>query len=163
MFKCQQGVQGRTAESLVPSGTEGSKSFGRSGNYNSCMSCMFSLWDTSVPSCRCIPYSSSYISFIMFWQFHSIVINEFVKQNSWPELVSDLFSAIQNSNLSSNGAECQMNAINALSVLCTTCRPFQVRDFVSATCRTFKFMDRLTAILLHSWPKIVLINSQIGQ
>uniref|UniRef100_A0A9I9DMS1 Importin beta-like SAD2 homolog n=1 Tax=Cucumis melo TaxID=3656 RepID=A0A9I9DMS1_CUCME len=57
--------------------------------------------------------------------FHSIVINEFVKQNSWPELVSDLFSAIQNSNLSSNGAECQMNAINALSVLCTTCRPFQ--------------------------------------
>ncbi|XP_011656322.1 uncharacterized protein LOC101205180 isoform X1 [Cucumis sativus] len=57
--------------------------------------------------------------------FHSIVINEFVKQNSWPELVSDLCSAIQNSNLASSGAECQLNAINVLSVLCTTCRPFQ--------------------------------------
>ncbi|XP_038874632.1 importin beta-like SAD2 homolog isoform X2 [Benincasa hispida] len=57
--------------------------------------------------------------------FHSIVINEFVKQNSWPELVSDLCSAIQNSNLFNNGAECQWNAINTLSVLCTTCRPFQ--------------------------------------
>lgn len=127
------------------------------------MSCIFNSWDTSVPSCRCIPSSSSYISFIMFWQFHSIVINEFVKQNSWPELVSDLCSAIQNSNLASSGAECQLNAINVLSVLCTTCRPFQVRDFVSAVYWTFKFMDRLTAILLHGWPKIVFINSQVGQ
>ncbi|XP_022958879.1 importin beta-like SAD2 homolog isoform X1 [Cucurbita moschata] len=57
--------------------------------------------------------------------FHSIVVNEFVKQSSWPELVSDLCSAIQNSNLFNNGAKCQWNAINTLSVLCTTCRPFQ--------------------------------------
>ncbi|XP_022138528.1 importin beta-like SAD2 homolog isoform X2 [Momordica charantia] len=57
--------------------------------------------------------------------FHSLVVNEFVKQNSWPELVSDLCSAIQNSNLFNGGAECQWNAINSLSVLCATCRPFQ--------------------------------------
>lgn len=86
----------------------------------------------------------------MFWQFHNIVINEFVKKNSWPELVSDLCSAIQNSNVFNDGAECQWNAINALSVLCTTCRPFQVHDFNSAIYPTFKFMNKLSAILLHS-------------
>lgn len=82
----------------------------------------------------------------MFWQFHSIVTNEFVKHNSWPELVSDLCSAIQNSSLFNNGAECPWNAINALSVLCTTCRPFQVRNSTSAIYQTFKLMDKLTAI-----------------
>lgn len=152
MFKSQQGVQGRTAESLIPSGTKSSKSFGWSGNYISCIFCMASLRDISLPSVRCIPSSSSssYISFIMFWQFHSIVVNEFVKQSSWPELVSDLCSAIQNSNLFNNGTKCQWIAINALSVLCTTCRPFQVHDFSWAIYQTFKFMDKLTAIRLHT-------------
>ncbi|GMY28006.1 importin beta-like SAD2 homolog isoform X1 [Fagus crenata] len=57
--------------------------------------------------------------------FRIIVVAEFVKQNSWPELVPDLLSAIQNSNLISNGADCKWNTINALTVLHALLRPFQ--------------------------------------
>lgn len=59
-------------------------------------------------------------------QFRIIVVAEFVKQNSWPELVPDLLSAIQNSNLISNGADWRWNTINALTVLHALLRPFQV-------------------------------------
>nr|XP_023883800.1 uncharacterized protein LOC111996099 isoform X2 [Quercus suber] len=57
--------------------------------------------------------------------FRIIVVAEFVKQNSWPELVPDLLSAIQNSNLISNGADWRWNTINALTVLHALLRPFQ--------------------------------------
>ncbi|XP_062143385.1 importin beta-like SAD2 homolog isoform X2 [Alnus glutinosa] len=57
--------------------------------------------------------------------FRVIVAAEFVKQDSWPELVPDLRSAIQNSNLISNNADCQWKTINALTVLHALLRPFQ--------------------------------------
>ncbi|XP_030924098.1 importin beta-like SAD2 homolog isoform X1 [Quercus lobata] len=57
--------------------------------------------------------------------FRIIVVTEFVKQNSWPELVPDLLSAIQNSNLISNGADWRWNTINVLTVLHALLRPFQ--------------------------------------
>lgn len=65
------------------------------------------------------------------WQFRVIVAAEFVKQNSWPELVPDLRSAIQNSNLISNSADCKWKTINALTVLHALLRPFQVLNLYS--------------------------------
>ena len=50
----------------------------------------------------------------------------FVKENSWPELVPELASVIQNSNLISGAANCEWNTINALTVLQALIRPFQV-------------------------------------
>ncbi|CAN6548395.1 unnamed protein product [Malus baccata var. baccata] len=57
--------------------------------------------------------------------FRIIVVAEFVKQNSWPELVPELRSAIQNSNLISNGANSQWTTANALTILHALLRPFQ--------------------------------------
>ncbi|KAK7348003.1 hypothetical protein VNO80_22551 [Phaseolus coccineus] len=53
-----------------------------------------------------------------------IVVADFVKQNLWPELVPDLQSAIQNSNLIS-GSNTKWNTVNALIVLHALLRPFQ--------------------------------------
>ncbi|XWS53459.1 hypothetical protein CRYUN_Cryun10bG0003300 [Craigia yunnanensis] len=47
--------------------------------------------------------------------FRIIVVTEFVKQNSWPELVPELRSAIQSSNVISNGANSEWSTINALT------------------------------------------------
>ncbi|KAL9352190.1 hypothetical protein Peur_054870 [Populus x canadensis] len=57
--------------------------------------------------------------------FRIIIAAEFVKQNNWPELVPELWSAIQNSNLISTGANCEWKTINALTVLQALVRPFQ--------------------------------------
>ncbi|XP_030507161.2 importin beta-like SAD2 homolog [Cannabis sativa] len=57
--------------------------------------------------------------------FHIVVSADVVKQNSWPELVPDLRSAIQNSTLITNSAESNWNTINALTVLHALLRPFQ--------------------------------------
>ncbi|TYI92538.1 hypothetical protein E1A91_D02G077100v1 [Gossypium mustelinum] len=57
--------------------------------------------------------------------FRIIVVAEFVKQNSWPELVPDLRSAIQSSNVLSNGASSELSTINTLTVLHALVRPFQ--------------------------------------
>jgi hypothetical protein len=54
-----------------------------------------------------------------------------VKLNSWPELVPDLQSAIQNSNLISSSADCKWKTINALTVLHAILRPFQVLNLYS--------------------------------
>ena len=62
---------------------------------------------------------------ILWWQFRSVAGAEFVKQNSWPELVPNLQSAIQNSNLI-NGSSSTWSTINALVVLHALLRPFQV-------------------------------------
>ncbi|MED6120292.1 hypothetical protein PIB30_019443 [Stylosanthes scabra] len=56
--------------------------------------------------------------------FRSIAVAEFVKQNSWPELVPYLQSAVQNSNLI-NGSISSCSTINALVVLHALLRPFQ--------------------------------------
>ncbi|XP_065863906.1 importin beta-like SAD2 homolog [Euphorbia lathyris] len=57
--------------------------------------------------------------------FRILVVAEFVEQNCWPELVPELRSAIWNSNLINNGANCECNTINALTVLHALIRPFQ--------------------------------------
>ncbi|XP_038723827.1 uncharacterized protein LOC120015460 isoform X2 [Tripterygium wilfordii] len=57
--------------------------------------------------------------------FRVVVVAEFVKQDSWPELVPQLRFAIQNSNLILEGANSQWNTINALTILHTLLRPFQ--------------------------------------
>ncbi|XP_062109375.1 uncharacterized protein LOC133819997 [Humulus lupulus] len=57
--------------------------------------------------------------------FHIIVSADVVKQNSWPELVPDLRTAIENSNLINNSGQSQWNTINALTVLHALLRPFQ--------------------------------------
>lgn len=57
--------------------------------------------------------------------FRIIVVAEFVKRNSWPELVSDLRSAIQSSNVISNGGNCEWSTVNTLTVLHALVRPFQ--------------------------------------
>jgi hypothetical protein len=84
--------------------------------------CSFLVIQTfhSLPFLMCVSFG------YVCWQFRVIVAAEFVKQDSWPELVPDLRSAIQNSNLISNNADCQWKTINALTVLHALLRPFQV-------------------------------------
>ncbi|BFG14847.1 hypothetical protein CerSpe_011210 [Prunus speciosa] len=74
---------------------------------------------------RALLQSEQSVVKILVEVFRIIVVAEFVKQNSWPELVPDLQSAIQNSNLINNGANSQWNTINALTILQTLLRPFQ--------------------------------------
>ncbi|KAJ4831317.1 hypothetical protein Tsubulata_044640, partial [Turnera subulata] len=57
--------------------------------------------------------------------FRIVVDAEFVRHEFWPELVPDLRSAIQNSNLFSSSGNCQWQTINALAVLHALVRPFQ--------------------------------------
>ncbi|XVE82344.1 hypothetical protein DITRI_Ditri15bG0140800 [Diplodiscus trichospermus] len=57
--------------------------------------------------------------------FRIIVVGEFVKQNSWPELVPELRSAIQSSNVISGGANCEWSTVNTLTILHALVRPFQ--------------------------------------
>lgn len=59
-------------------------------------------------------------------QFRLIVVNDFVNDNSWPNLVPELKTVIQSSNLISQGANTQWSTINALTVLQTIVKPFQV-------------------------------------
>ncbi|KAJ7980453.1 Importin beta-like SAD2-like [Quillaja saponaria] len=58
-------------------------------------------------------------------KFRAVAVVEFVKQDRWPELVPDLRSAIDNSNLISNVANSRWSTINALVVLRALLRPFQ--------------------------------------
>ncbi|XP_073009559.1 uncharacterized protein [Typha latifolia] len=53
-----------------------------------------------------------------------IIVKDFVKENSWPELVPQLKLVIQHSNFISQ-SDSQWNTINALTVLQTIIRPFQ--------------------------------------
>ncbi|KAJ8623513.1 hypothetical protein MRB53_032042 [Persea americana] len=57
--------------------------------------------------------------------FRIIVVAGFVKENSWPELVHELRSIIENSDLISKGANFQWKTINALTILQTIIKPFQ--------------------------------------
>ncbi|TKY54298.1 intracellular protein transport [Spatholobus suberectus] len=56
--------------------------------------------------------------------FRAIAVADFVKQNSWQELVPNLQSAIQNSHLIS-GLNTKWNTVNAVLVLHALLRPFQ--------------------------------------
>jgi hypothetical protein len=59
-------------------------------------------------------------------QFRPVVENDFVKDNLWPELTPQLKLVIQSSNLISPGQHPEWNTINALKVLQSVVRPFQV-------------------------------------
>ncbi|KAF7836882.1 importin beta-like SAD2-like protein isoform X1 [Senna tora] len=56
--------------------------------------------------------------------FRAVAVAEFVKKDLWPELVPNLRSAIQNSNLV-NSSNSKWKTINALIVLHALLRPFQ--------------------------------------
>ncbi|OVA16680.1 Importin-beta [Macleaya cordata] len=62
---------------------------------------------------------------ILVEAFRVIIVKDFVKENSWPELVPELRSVIQNSNFVCQGANSQWNTINAFIVLQTITKPFQ--------------------------------------
>lgn len=68
----------------------------------------------------------SIVKIILLWQLKFVAEVEFVKQYSWPELVPELRSAIQNSDQISNNANCKWRTVNALTVLHALIRPFQV-------------------------------------
>lgn len=68
----------------------------------------------------------SHISLVICWQFRVIVASVFVKENSWPDLVPELASVIQNSNLIRSAANCEWNTVGALTILHALIRPFQV-------------------------------------
>ncbi|CAD5183120.1 unnamed protein product [Musa acuminata subsp. malaccensis] len=57
--------------------------------------------------------------------FRLIVVKNFVKENTWPELVPELTSVIQRSNLIIQDKNAQWSTLNALTVLQTILRPFQ--------------------------------------
>ncbi|KAI8561936.1 hypothetical protein RHMOL_Rhmol04G0380500 [Rhododendron molle] len=57
--------------------------------------------------------------------FRVIVATEFVKENSWPDIVPKLRAVIQTSDLINNGGSCEWKTINALTVLQSLIRPFQ--------------------------------------
>lgn len=62
----------------------------------------------------------------VWMQFRVIVAAEFVKDNSWPELIPELQSVIRNSDLIIEGGDTDWKTINALTVLHSLIRPFQV-------------------------------------
>ncbi|KAL2534882.1 ARM repeat superfamily protein [Abeliophyllum distichum] len=62
---------------------------------------------------------------VLIEAFRAIVAVEFVKSNSWPELVPELRSVIENSDLICNSGKSQWNTINALTVLHSLIRPFR--------------------------------------
>lgn len=62
---------------------------------------------------------------ILVEAFRVIVAAEFVKENSWPDIVPKLRAVIQNSDLINKGGSCEWKTINALTVLQSLIRPFQ--------------------------------------
>lgn len=59
-------------------------------------------------------------------QFSFVVDAEFVKNNSWPELVPQVRYAIQNSDIISGNVNSGLLTLNVLKALQALLRPFQV-------------------------------------
>lgn len=57
--------------------------------------------------------------------FHLVIVNDFVRENTWPELIPSLRTAIQNSNLVNATSSLQWKTLNALLALQTIIKPFQ--------------------------------------
>ncbi|KAH7678557.1 Armadillo-like helical-containing protein [Dioscorea alata] len=57
--------------------------------------------------------------------FRMIITVDFVKENAWPELIPELRTVFESSNLISQNAHSQWDAINVLTILHTIIRPFQ--------------------------------------
>ncbi|KAH9766423.1 Importin N-terminal domain-containing protein [Citrus sinensis] len=74
---------------------------------------------------------------VLLEAFRVIVGVEFVKQNSWPELVHELQSAIQSSYLISKDANSGWTTVNGLMVLHALIKPFQKGDWKMS----IKFVD----------------------
>lgn len=68
----------------------------------------------------------SYILMVCIKQFRQVIEKDFVKENLWPELVPQLKQVIHSSNIISPGQHPEWNTINALTVLQSVVRPFQV-------------------------------------
>lgn len=64
-----------------------------------------------------------------FFQFRSVVAVEFVKNDSWPQLVPQLRAVIQDSDLINRNGSSEWKTINALTVLHSIIRPFQVLHY----------------------------------
>ncbi|XP_059280861.1 importin beta-like SAD2 homolog isoform X2 [Lycium ferocissimum] len=62
---------------------------------------------------------------ILVEAFRSIVAVEFVKKDAWPELVPELRSVIQRSDLIDKNPNSEWKTINALTILHSLIRPFQ--------------------------------------
>ncbi|XP_060197509.1 uncharacterized protein LOC132626607 isoform X2 [Lycium barbarum] len=62
---------------------------------------------------------------ILVEAFRSIVAVEFVKKDAWPELVPELRSVIQRSDLIDKNPNSKWKTINALTILHSLIRPFQ--------------------------------------
>ncbi|CAN4112732.1 unnamed protein product [Withania somnifera] len=62
---------------------------------------------------------------ILVEAFRSIVAVEFVKKDAWPELVPELRSVIQHSDLIDKNPNSEWKTINALTILHSLIRPFQ--------------------------------------
>lgn len=60
-------------------------------------------------------------------QFRLVAVHDFAKQMTWPELVPDLKTAIQNSDLVNGTGASEMKTFNVLTVVQTITKPFQVR------------------------------------
>lgn len=57
--------------------------------------------------------------------FRIVITVDFVKENTWPELIPELRTVVENSNLVSQSAHSQWDAINVLTIIHTIIRPFQ--------------------------------------
>nr|XP_043608591.1 importin beta-like SAD2 homolog [Erigeron canadensis] len=62
---------------------------------------------------------------VLIEAFRPVVDAEFVKNNLWPELVPELRSVIQDSDLVNTSGNSRWKAVNALTVLQAVIRPFQ--------------------------------------
>ncbi|KAH9325798.1 hypothetical protein KI387_005976, partial [Taxus chinensis] len=57
--------------------------------------------------------------------YRLVIANDFVRENTWPDLVPALMTAIQNSNLVNGATGLRWKTVNALIALQTTIKPFQ--------------------------------------
>ncbi|XP_071937700.1 uncharacterized protein [Coffea arabica] len=73
-----------------------------------------------------LSYTLLLFFFILFLpQFRPIVAVEFVKNDSWPQLVPELREVIQDSDLVTRNAGSQWKTVHALTVFHSIIRPFQ--------------------------------------
>ncbi|KAH9684058.1 Importin N-terminal domain-containing protein [Citrus sinensis] len=93
---------------------------------------------------------------VLLEAFRVIVGVEFVKQNSWPELVHELQSAIQSSYLISKDANSGWTTVNGLMVLHALIKPFQKADWKMS----IKFVDLFRKACDNA--KVLYVEKTIG-
>ncbi|KAL6008753.1 hypothetical protein ACLOJK_021979 [Asimina triloba] len=120
---------------------------------------MLAICDYPIP----IDDMNSFQCYFCF-QFRVVIVADFVKDKSWPELVPELRSVIENSDLIIERANIRWKTINALTVLQAIIRPFQA---FTSICRTEVETERtlliickciyfaLTSCQYHNTPKAI--------